>query len=80
MINDDSYLASTSDAPMNLKEARDSPDWLEWEKAIRIELEQLQAMRTWKLVEKPPDVIPIANKWVREQRSYTRVTMLDSRA
>ena len=31
-------------------------------KAINIELEQLQRMGTWKLVDKPPDAVPIANK------------------
>jgi hypothetical protein len=32
--------------PFTLKEARDSPNWPEWEKAIHIELEQLQQMGT----------------------------------
>jgi len=48
----------------SLKEARTSPDWPEWEKAIQIELEQLQRMGTWELVDKPVGAVPIANKWV----------------
>jgi Reverse transcriptase (RNA-dependent DNA polymerase) len=40
------------------------PDWPEWEKAIKAELTQLQQMETWRLVDKPPKTIPIANKWV----------------
>ena len=27
------------------------------------ELNQIQQMGTWKLVDKPPDAVPIANKW-----------------
>ena len=48
----------------SLKEARESPDWPEWEKAIQTELEQLRRMGTWKLVDKPVSAVPIANKWV----------------
>jgi len=29
-----------------------------------IELKQLQEMGTWKLVDPPPNTVPIANKWV----------------
>jgi len=41
-----------------------SPEWSEWKRAIETELDQLNCMGTWKLVEKPPGVIPIANKFV----------------
>lgn len=47
----------------SLKEAKNSPDWPEWEKAIHKELAQLHQMGTWRLVKKPDDAIPIANKW-----------------
>ena len=47
----------------SLAEAQRSPDWPEWEKAIKSELNQLQEMGTWRMVDKPPDAIPIANKW-----------------
>ena len=47
----------------SLSEAQQSPDWPEWERAIDNELNQLQQMGTWKLVEKPPDAVLIANKW-----------------
>jgi hypothetical protein len=52
------------DDPKSLKEARTSPEWPEWERAINAELDQLNEMGTWSLVEKPTDAIPIANKWV----------------
>jgi hypothetical protein len=64
MINDKSYNAITNDGPISLKEAKKSPDWPEWEKAIKAELEQLRDMGTWKLVNKPFDAILIANKWL----------------
>jgi hypothetical protein len=50
--------------PFTLAEAKKSPDWPEWEKAISVELEQLQQMSTWKLVSCPKDAVQIANKWV----------------
>jgi hypothetical protein len=52
------------DKPKSLKEAKESPEWPEWEQAIQAELEQLQNMGTWSLVDKPMSAIPIANKWV----------------
>src|SRR5947209_1465293 len=50
--------------PKSLQEAKESPDWPDWEKAVHTELEQLQKMGTWNLVDPPPDVKPIPNKWV----------------
>jgi hypothetical protein len=48
----------------DLRQARKSPEWPEWERAIQSELEQLNRMGTWRLVDKPPDSIPISNKFV----------------
>ena len=48
----------------SLVEARKSDEWPEWKSAIQAELNQLEEMGTWKLVDKPPGVTPIANKWV----------------
>ncbi len=50
--------------PKTLPEAKGSPDWLEWEKAIKVELDQLDHMGTWQLVDCPVDAVPLANKWV----------------
>jgi len=41
MINDESYHSVTNNGPISHKEAKKSPDWPEWEKAIESELEQL---------------------------------------
>ena len=48
----------------SLQDARDSPEWLEWEAAIHDELDQLRRMGTWQLVDKPVGAVPISNKWV----------------
>jgi hypothetical protein len=61
---DESYNVAISNEPISLVEAKKSPDWPEWEKAINAKLEQLQDMGTWELVKKPLDAIPIANKWL----------------
>ena len=50
------FTVSLSGEPESLEEAKRSP---EWEKAIKVELDQLTKMGTWKLVEKPKDAIPI---------------------
>jgi len=69
MINDESYIAATNDRPINLTEVKKSPDWPDWEHAIQVELEQLQHMGTWELVDKPQDAIPIGNKWLFVQKT-----------
>jgi len=58
----------SNDDPKSLSKAKCSLEWPEWEKAIGIELVQLHEMDTWQLEEKPPDVIPIMNKWVLTQK------------
>ena len=58
------FAIIAGDELKSLKEAKSSPDWPEWEKAIQVELTQLQQMGTWRLVEKLQNAIPIANKWV----------------
>ena len=50
--------------PKTLKEAKNSPEWPEWESTVLAELSQLQEMGTWQLVKRPTNAIPIANRWV----------------
>jgi hypothetical protein len=52
------------DDPKSLAEAKRSPEWDEWEKAVTKELDQLTEMGVWKLVDKPADAILISNRWV----------------
>jgi hypothetical protein len=61
--DDQLYAIIASDEYTSLKDARNSPDWPEWDKVIQSELAQLHQMGTWRLVEKLPKAIPIANKW-----------------
>ena len=49
---------------MTLKDAKNFPNWPEWEIAIQAKLNLLKEKGTWELVEKLPDAISIANKWV----------------
>jgi Reverse transcriptase (RNA-dependent DNA polymerase)/gag-polypeptide of LTR copia-type/Integrase core domain/GAG-pre-integrase domain len=75
------YSIIPGDEYTSLKEARNSPDWPEWEKAIQSELAQLNQMGTWRLVEKPPNAIPIANKWtfVRKRNKAGEVVRFKAR-
>ena len=52
------------DEPTCLKEAKASPEWEEWEHAVKSEMDQLHKMGTWILVKRPTDAIPISNRWV----------------
>ena len=58
------YAIIAVDELMSLTDAKNSPDWPEWKIAIQVELDLSKEKGTWELVEKPPDAIPIANKWV----------------
>jgi hypothetical protein len=62
--NEELFAIIASDELTNLKNAQKSVYWPEWENMIQNELTQLQQMGTWRLVEKPPNAIPIANKWM----------------
>ncbi|KIJ98894.1 hypothetical protein K443DRAFT_8855 [Laccaria amethystina LaAM-08-1] len=62
--HDQIYAITAGDKHNSLKEAKASYDWPEWQHAMDIEHNQLLEMGTWKLIEPPPNAIPIANKWV----------------
>jgi len=61
----------TTEDPKDLYEAKRSPEWPEWEKAIQTELSQLGNMGTWELTDLPAGRKPITNKWVF-LRKYTK--------
>ena len=50
--------------PKSIDEARQSPEWPKWEKAVEAELTQLRNMGTWELTNPLPNRVPITNKWV----------------
>jgi hypothetical protein len=60
--------AEMSDAdgidPRNLTEAKKRPEWPSWEKGIKEELDQLEELKTWELVERPKGVNVVGSKWV----------------
>jgi transposase InsO family protein len=56
--------AMLGEEPKSLKEAKETSEWPEWERAIQTKLAQLNQTGTWSLVKKPTGAIPIANKWV----------------
>jgi hypothetical protein len=58
------YAIIAGDELTSLKDAKNSPEWPEWERAMQEELDLLKKMGTWELVPKPPDAVPIKNKWV----------------
>jgi hypothetical protein len=46
------------------KEARNRSDWPQWEAAIEVELENLQAAGTWEVVKRPASTNVVDSKWV----------------
>jgi hypothetical protein len=60
----EAFVVIPDDDCSSLKDARESPEWPEWEQAIHAELDQLHRMGTWQLIDKPRGVVPIANKFV----------------
>jgi Reverse transcriptase (RNA-dependent DNA polymerase) len=50
--------------PQTLKEAKSSPDWPLWEKAIHEELAVLKSAGTWELVNAPGNANIVGSKWV----------------
>ena len=66
-----SELNIAPDNPRSLCEVRASPDWLNWEKAIRAELDQLDKVGTWELVDPPEGHTPILNKCVLTKKRAT---------
>ena len=67
------YAASNE---ITLKEARESVEWPQWEKAIETELNQLQQMGTWELVDLPEGRQAVGNKWVLLKK-YLKSGQLD---
>ena len=62
------FAGDPSDLPDSLEEAKRTSEWTEWDKAVKIELDQLEKTGTWILVDKPKDAIPISNKWVFDKK------------
>ncbi len=50
--------------PNSVAEAHVSPEWPDWEKAVKVELDMLTDKGTWRLVDLPPGRKAIGNRWV----------------
>jgi hypothetical protein len=61
---EEAFPIIAGDELTSLKEAKDSLEWPEWERAMQEQLDLLKEMGTWETVQKPPDAVLIANKWV----------------
>ena len=59
--------AHDDDMP-TLRMAMESPDALEWKKAIKSELNSLEKNRTWDIVDKPSKARAIFCKWVLKKK------------
>jgi hypothetical protein len=63
LITEEIHAVIAGDELNSLAEAKQSPDWPEWKKGMGEEIKTLNEKGTWKLIEKPPDIVPISNKW-----------------
>ena len=59
--------AHDDDMP-TLRMAMESPEALEWKKAIKSELDSLEKNRTWDIVDKPSKARAIFCKWVLKKK------------
>ena len=64
VVREEAFAVVPDDECHSLQEAKASPEWPEWESAIHAKLNQLHRMGTWRLIDKPAGIIPIANKFV----------------
>jgi hypothetical protein len=63
LMKDELYAIIAGDELTSLRDAKNSPDWPEWEQSMKEQLDLLNEMGTWKLVQKPPNAVAIPNKW-----------------
>lgn len=57
-------LFTLDDEPRTLNDAKSSPEWPNWQKAIDEEMQALNKNKTWILVDRPPNTKLVKNKWV----------------
>lgn len=57
-------LFTLDDEPRTLNDAKESPEWARWKKAMDEELEALEKNDTWEVVNRPRGIKPVKNKWV----------------
>jgi hypothetical protein len=63
LASNEIYTVIAGDELGSLDEAKESPDWPEWQIAMHEELDLLKEKGTWEIVQKPPNATPLRNKW-----------------
>ena len=79
-MKEEAFAVLPDDDCINLSEAQTSFEWPDWEGAMRTKLDQLKRMGTRKLIEKPPGVVPIGNKWVYAKKRDREARLLKYKA
>jgi hypothetical protein len=62
LASNETYAVIARDELNTLREAKNFPDWPEWQTAMYEELDLLKEKGTWELVQKPPNTVPLDNK------------------
>lgn len=62
------HAINVEDDPKSIEEAYSQPDSDKWKEAVRKELQSLEDMGTWKLVDRPPNQKVIGCKWVLRKK------------
>ena len=63
-ITDHIFMTLIEDEPPNFRSAMKSPDCKKWMEACQKEYDTLMDFNTWTLVEKPPGINVVGNRWV----------------
>jgi hypothetical protein len=63
LVSNETYAVIAGDELNTLREVKNSPDWPEWQTAMCEEPDLLKEKGTWELVQKPPNAVPLGNKW-----------------
>jgi hypothetical protein len=50
--------------PKSLRQAKNDPRWLEWEKGMTEEIQSLKQNKTWEIVDPPNDRRVLSGKWI----------------
>ena len=61
---DDEMALIGIEDPITYKQAQESEESALWNKAMRVELDELQRQKTWELVKLPPNRKPLRGRWV----------------
>jgi hypothetical protein len=58
------FALLASDCPKSYRQARNSPEWPKWEKAMKVELAKMEKYDVWELVLRSDDMRVLEARWV----------------